>query len=174
MRSGDLAQRTGISPDSIRHYERLGLLKAPPRTNGGYRDYPPESLDRVRLIRRALQVGFSLGELATILRVRDRGGVPCRGVFAAAKSKLKQVDSQIKELKAMRRKLQEILGDWSARIARAQKGQPAWLLENLPQNMEERDNAIRRNIRRNFRDLHGNRRAGSLPTTGRGRSGRTP
>jgi DNA-binding transcriptional MerR regulator len=68
MRSGGLARLTGVSTDTLRYYERLGLLPKPPRTGGGYRDYPTTSLERVRLIRRAMSVGFSLSELTTILK----------------------------------------------------------------------------------------------------------
>src|SRR5215471_13856580 len=94
MRSGELARRAGISADTIRHYERLGLLKAPPRNRNGYRDYPADALLRVTLIRQALRLGFSLDELAGILRVRDGGGIPCRTVFASTKSKLAQVEQR--------------------------------------------------------------------------------
>jgi DNA-binding transcriptional MerR regulator len=106
MRSGELARRAGVSADTIRHYERLGLLKAPPRTQSGYREYPREALDRVRLIRRALAVGFSLSQLAEILRVRDRGGIPCRTVFAGAQSKLEQLDPVVAGLQ---RRHQDVL-----------------------------------------------------------------
>jgi DNA-binding transcriptional MerR regulator len=64
MWSGELARRAGVSAATIRHYERLGLLKTLARTEGGYRNYPPESLDRMTVIRRALGVGFSLKELS--------------------------------------------------------------------------------------------------------------
>lgn len=126
-----------MSPDTIRHYERLGLLKAPPRTDGGYRDYSPDALERVRMVRRALSIGFSLPQLTGILRVRDSGGIPCRSVFATAAAKRKQIDAQISELKAMRRQLDSILKDWRTRLARAKKGQVARLLENLPNELEE-------------------------------------
>lgn len=59
-----LSQATGVSTDSLRHYERLGLLPATVRTRAGYRRYPPETAGRVRLIQRALVVGFSLKELS--------------------------------------------------------------------------------------------------------------
>jgi DNA-binding transcriptional MerR regulator len=84
MRSGQLARLIRVSPDTVRHYERLGLLSAPPRTSNGYRDYPPQAVERVRLIRRALSAGFSLPELKTILRIRDQGGVPCQRVRVMA------------------------------------------------------------------------------------------
>ena len=60
MRSGELARLVGVSTDTLRHYERLGLLEIPARTSGGYREYSSGSLERVRLIRRALSIGFSL------------------------------------------------------------------------------------------------------------------
>ena len=158
MRSGEVARRSGMSADSIRHYEKLGLLQAAPRTRSGYRDYPPESLDRVRLIRRALGVGFSLEELVAILQVRDRGGIPCRTVFAVSKSKLRHVEKEIKELQAKRRLLLRILKDWDARLARMPKGEAARLLETLPEEMEERANANRRDVRRNIRHRRSNMR----------------
>jgi DNA-binding transcriptional MerR regulator len=64
LRSGKLAELAGVSPDTLRHYERMKLLPVPRRSSGNYRLYPPEALDRVRLIRHALVVGFTLPELA--------------------------------------------------------------------------------------------------------------
>lgn len=135
MRPGQLARLIGVSPDTVRHYERLGLLPRPPRTRSGYRDYPPESVERVRLIRRALRVGFSLPELKTILCIRDRGGVPCQRVRVMAKFKLQQVKQQMKDLLVMRAQLDRIVRDWDARLARTRKGQRAQLLEHLPDDL---------------------------------------
>lgn len=132
MRSGELARLSGVSTDTLRHYEKLGLLPKPPRTVSGYRDYPSESLDRVRLIRRALSVGFSLPELRTILRMRDGGQAPCRRVQAIAESKLQQIKQQIKDLMEMRDQLDALLKDWAVKLARTRKGEPARLLEALP------------------------------------------
>ena len=133
MRSGELARVSGVSADSLRHYERLGILPKPPRTDGGYRDYPPSSLDRVRLIRRALGIGFSLPEVAAVLKLRDGGEFPCREARRLAGSKLEQVRDQIKDLNLMRRQLEKILQDWDIKLAGAWKGQRAYLLEGLPQ-----------------------------------------
>ena len=74
MRSGQIAHRTGVSTDTLRHYERLGLLAKPLRTTGNYRSYTPESEQRVQLIQRALSVGFSLLELKT--RIGTIGSEP--------------------------------------------------------------------------------------------------
>src|SRR5437763_12781612 len=88
LRSGELAREAGVSTDTLRHYERLGLLPKPRRTASGYRQYPPKTLDRVLLIRRALRVGFTLPELEKILRICDSGKAPCHQVQALAKAKL--------------------------------------------------------------------------------------
>ncbi len=135
VQSGELSRLTGISTDTLRHYERLGVLPKPPRTNGGYRDYPPNSLERVRLVQSALKVGFSLTELATILRMRDRGEVPCHRVRAIAEHKLEDVKQQINDLLGMRDQLERILKDWDARLARTGRGKPARLLESLPHDV---------------------------------------
>ena len=74
LRSGDLAKQLGISPDTLRLYERKGLLQRPPRSENGYRSYPPEAINRIRVIRAALSIGFTIDELAGIFSQRDRGG----------------------------------------------------------------------------------------------------
>ena len=135
MQSGELSRLAGISTDTLRHYERLGILPKPPRTNGGYRAYPTNSLERVRLVQSALKVGFSLSELATILRMRDGGEVPCHRVRAIAEDKLREVKQQINDLLGMRDQLERILKDWDARLARTGKGKPARLLESLPHDV---------------------------------------
>ncbi len=135
MQSGELSRLAGVSVDTLRHYERLGILSKPPRTNGGYRDYPANSLERVRLVQRALKVGFSLSELATILRMRDGGQAPCQRVRAIAEQKLEEVKQQISDLLGMRDQLERILKDWDARLARTGKGKPARLLESLPHDV---------------------------------------
>ena len=79
LRIGEVARRAGISPDTLRHYERHGLIPKPKRTAAGYRMFSPDVIERVRLIRSALSVGFTIRELSRILGIRDRGGVPCAG-----------------------------------------------------------------------------------------------
>ncbi|MGD0428054.1 MAG: MerR family transcriptional regulator [Candidatus Acidiferrales bacterium] len=132
MRSGTLAREAKISVDTLRHYERIGLLAAPPRTLGGYREYPAPALQRVILIQRALSLGFSLTELRDILRERDKGGAPCRRVAALARTRLAQLDAQMRELQTLRRHIVRILRGWEARLAKTPKGRQARLLEDLP------------------------------------------
>ena len=131
LRSGELAGLAGISRDSLRHYERMKLLAAPRRSSANYRLYPPEAVDRVRLIQRALGVGFSLPELAKILKVRDEGGAPCRQVRRLLEAKLSQIDERIGDLLAMRDHMRMVLADWGKRLAQTPKGRPARLLETL-------------------------------------------
>lgn len=140
LRSGELAKLMNISADTLRHYERIGVLPRPPRTASGYRQYTPEAADRVRLVRGALAIGFSLGELARVLRVRDRGGAPCRQVHAMAVGKLEQLDRRIAELVKLRGQLQDIVTQWGSRIEATIEGQRAGLLETLiepPSRMDE-------------------------------------
>jgi DNA-binding transcriptional MerR regulator len=131
LRSGELAKLAGVSTDTLRHYERMKLLAIPRRSAGNYRLYPPNSLERVRLIRRALAVGFSLPELVRVLKVRDAGGAPCRQVKRLLEEKVLQLEGQISDLAAMRDHLRTVLEDWDQRLLRTPDGRPARLLESL-------------------------------------------
>jgi MerR family transcriptional regulator, copper efflux regulator len=131
LQSGELARLAEVSTDTLRHYERMKLLAVPRRSSGNYRLYPAVALDRVRLIRRALAVGFSLPELAKILKVRDDGGAPCRQVKGLLEEKLTHLDDQIADLVAMRGHLRAVLKDWDERLKGTPDGKPARLLETL-------------------------------------------
>ena len=128
--SGQLASRARVSTDTLRHYERKGLLVSD-RAANGYRKYPPEALARVRLVRHALSVGFSLDELASFLEVRDRGGAPCRQVRALAARKLEELEARIGALQLLREDLRMLLKNWDVRLSRTRNGRRAWLLESL-------------------------------------------
>jgi DNA-binding transcriptional MerR regulator len=86
-----LARAAGVSTDTLRHYESRSLIPTPPRAANGYRTYPADTLARVQLIRRALAIGFTIDELARVLRSRDRGEVPCAGVRDLAARKIGEV-----------------------------------------------------------------------------------
>ena len=131
LSSGKLAELAGISRDTLRHYERKGVLPRPLRGYNGYRQYPPDALQRVQLVRRALSVGFTLDELAKVLKVRDAGGAPCEEVRKLAAQKLLNVQDQLRELTELRDELQETLQDWDARLTRRATGKRANLLESL-------------------------------------------
>ena len=130
--SGELAKLAAVSSDTLRHYERKGVLARPRRGKNGYRQYPSEALPRVQLVRRALSVGFTLDELARILKVRDQGGAPCEEVRSLAGQKLSNVEKQLRELTTLRNDLRVTLRDWDERLARRSKGERVGLLESLP------------------------------------------
>jgi DNA-binding transcriptional MerR regulator len=129
LRSGELARRSGVSPDALRHYERRGLLPRPERSAAGYRLYSPEALDRVRLIRGALSIGFTVNELGAILADRDHGGAPCRRVRGLAADKLAAVERQLRTLRLWRRELRSALADWDRRLRATPRGKRAGLLD---------------------------------------------
>ena len=100
-------------------------------TEGGYRLFPPAARDRVLLIRSAVRVGFSLRQLATFVREREAGYMPCRRVRAAAEQILAGVDQQIAELQTSRDLLRGMLREWDARLEKTPLNQPARLLDSL-------------------------------------------
>ena len=131
MRSGELARRANVSADTLRHYERKGLLAPPHRAANGYREYPEAALPRVRLIQRALDMGFSLDDLARVLRQRDAGGAPCAQVRAVAAARLAQLEERISSLQALRTELAGLLSEWDRRLATLPPGKRAGLLDAL-------------------------------------------
>jgi DNA-binding transcriptional MerR regulator len=131
MRIGELARLTDTTPDTLRFYERRGVLAKPERGANRYRDYPEQAVERVRLVRRALAMGFTLRELERILRQRDAGGVPCREARALLAQKLADVKRRRRELAQLDRLLAELLSDWDQRLASTPSGRRAHLLDRL-------------------------------------------
>jgi DNA-binding transcriptional MerR regulator len=127
----DVARATGVSTDTLRHYERKGLLPRVTRTAAGYRQYSAATVDRVLLIQRALVVGFSLTDLKRVLGARDRGGTPCLGVRALVGDRLERLNQRIEEMRILRDELGELLSEWDDRLARTPEGKRAHLLETL-------------------------------------------
>src|SRR6202050_3083631 len=128
LRSGALAKSAGVSPDTIRHYEKIGVLPRASRTESGYRVYPASALERVLVVQRALRIGFTLGELAEVLKARDAGGGPCQRVYQLAQEKLKGIEADIEALKCTIRYVKEVLSDWEQRIESAGSGGKSHLL----------------------------------------------
>jgi DNA-binding transcriptional MerR regulator len=131
LRSGTLAKAAEVSPDTIRHYEKVGVLPQAPRTESGYRVYPASAVERVLVVQRALRIGFTLAELADVLRARDAGGVPCQRVYDLAQGKLRSIEADIEALKRTKRYLQRVLADWKKRTQRAGPQQQSHLLYSL-------------------------------------------
>ena len=129
--AGECARLAGVSTDTLRYYERQRLLAKPPRAANGYRCYPAQALARIRVIRSALAVGFSVNELVQILGARDRGLAPCRHVRQLAASKLEALASRIRELQHLRTALRKTIDEWDQRLAKTPSGKRAALLESL-------------------------------------------
>jgi len=129
-RIGELAGATDVSTDTLRHYERKGVLNSR-RAGNGYREYPADALERVRMIRQALAVGFTLDELNAIFKIFDRGGAPCQQVRSLAASKLARIETHLEEVIALRDDLRAALKDWDKRLAKTASGERAGLLKTL-------------------------------------------
>jgi DNA-binding transcriptional MerR regulator len=132
---GAVARLAGVTPDTIRYYERLGLIPRPLRTPAGYRQYGNGIVDRLTVIRNAQRFGFSLKELAAFLHIRESGGTPCHQVRAAAQRILEAADLQITALVRARREMRRTLQAWDQRLAATPANQQARLLEQLSGGM---------------------------------------
>jgi DNA-binding transcriptional MerR regulator len=140
LSTGQVAHLCGVSADTVRHYEHLGVIPPAARGANGYRGYPEAVVDRVRVVRRAVALGFTLAELARLLRQRDAGRAPCRDVQSLAASKLADLDQRLAEMHALRDTLAEIVASWDAKLAAVPDGRPAYLLDSLIERTVERTN----------------------------------
>lgn len=109
MTIGRLATQAGVPIDTIRYYERHGLLPAPQRRASGYREYAEADIERLRFIRRAKELGFTLTEIGELLSLTAQRGNDMRGVKAKAEERLEQVEHKIEELKRVRRGLKALI-----------------------------------------------------------------
>jgi MerR family mercuric resistance operon transcriptional regulator len=105
---GKLARAGGVNLETIRYYEREGLLPCPPRTRGGYRIFPDEAPRRLRFIKRAQQLGFSLTEIRELLTLRVKPGTKREQIRARAEAKIADIDQKIEALTAMKRALRQL------------------------------------------------------------------
>lgn len=107
-----LARRAGVRADTIRYYERLGLITGTDRTASGYRVFGPEQIDRIAFIRKAQTLGFSLEEIKQVLDLRGSGKVPCEAVIELAERRLGQTEKQLATLTSLRNKLRQYVDHW--------------------------------------------------------------
>ena len=111
MRIGQLATLTEATPDTLRYYERLGLLPRPARTNGGYRLYEHTALERIALIRKAHALGLTLREVREVLDIASGGRDPCAHVRALLERRLGEIRLRIADLQSLERTLATVLAD---------------------------------------------------------------
>lgn len=109
MRIGELAKRTGISVETLRYYEKEGVITSPPRTESGYREYPREAIDFLNFVQSAKAVGFSLKECRNLLEIfHHRDDHTCAEVKHLSETKLQELEQQMKNLRAMHKTLKAI------------------------------------------------------------------
>jgi DNA-binding transcriptional MerR regulator len=116
MRIGELAERSGAEPTTIRYYEQIGLMPPPSRRESGYRDYREEAAVQLGFIRAAQSVGLTLGEIREVLAFRDRGEIPCAHVAGLIEKKAAELSQRISTLERMRQDL--------ARLAKRARAAP--------------------------------------------------
>ncbi len=103
---GFLAKAADVNIETIRYYQRFGIIDEPPKPFEGYRVYPPETIDRLRFIKRAKQLGFSLKEIAELLELGDGH---CADIRVRAETKRAHVEKQIKDLKKLKKTLDTLI-----------------------------------------------------------------
>lgn len=102
---GEVAKQTGITVETVRFYEKQGLIAAPPRSVSGYRQYPPETVKRVQFIQNAKAVGFTLKDIAELLALHRKPGTSCSDIKLRATQKIEEVEQKIHELQNIRNAL---------------------------------------------------------------------
>jgi Hg(II)-responsive transcriptional regulator len=105
LRTGEVAAQAGVNVQTLRYYERRGLLKEPERRASGYREYPADAVQLIRFIKRAQELGFTLSEIEDLLRLRDDQDSACAEVRSAAEAKIEDIEQKIRHLRAMKRAL---------------------------------------------------------------------
>lgn len=149
---GELAEVAGVSRDTLRHYERKGVLLPPLRSVNGYRLYSADLVERVKMIRRALAVGFTLDEIARIFAERSRGNAPCREVYGLAVTKLENVRERIREMEVLRGELENLVLEWDGKLEGVSETEPVHLLKTLANSsnnaLENQKRPASENLRR--------------------------
>jgi Hg(II)-responsive transcriptional regulator len=128
-----VAQRAGVNAQTLRYYERRGLLPDPPRTSAGYRAYGPDAVRIVRFVKRAQELGFSLSEIEMLLHLADGGPESCDAARQLAEKKVVDLDAKIATLNAMRVSLTRLI----ATCARPRRERDCPLLDTLEPDPDE-------------------------------------
>jgi MerR family mercuric resistance operon transcriptional regulator/MerR family copper efflux transcriptional regulator len=105
MKIGQIAREAGVSVDTVRFYERVGVLPPPVRRPSGYREFEPAAIDRIKLTRELQAIGFTLGEVVDALAAHDAGGATCESERWRLDAVLGRVDAKVAELLALRERL---------------------------------------------------------------------
>lgn len=111
LKVGELAKRAGVNPQTIHYYERRGLLREPPRTASNYRAYPDDAVVRVRFIKHAQELGFSLEDIKELLTLRAEPGARCSDVLEKVQAKNREIEAKIASLERMRAALAGLMDE---------------------------------------------------------------
>ncbi|MCC5599779.1 heavy metal-responsive transcriptional regulator [Nostoc favosum] len=109
---GNVAKSSGVPIKTIRYYEELGLLRSLGRTEGGFRLFNSDVLERLHFIKRAQSLGLSLSEIKEFLNVHDGGELPCEHIKIKLEEKVKAIDEQIQQLLILRQELSGLVSGW--------------------------------------------------------------
>lgn len=112
LKIGEVAKRAGVGIETLRFYERSGLLDQPARTEGGYRLYSEEALERLDFIKRAQALGFTLDEIKRVIAERRAGQTPCAEVRAIVRQRLQELDERMRQMRRYRKELAAALEEW--------------------------------------------------------------
>ena len=110
---GEVAQQAKVHIETLRYYERRGLIERPPRSASNYRLYPEEAVHRVRFIKRAKELGFSLKDINELLSLRAAPEAQCKEIRAYTEAKIKDIDEKIHALMAMKSALSTLVAECS-------------------------------------------------------------
>lgn len=117
MRTGEIAAAAGVNIQTLRYYERRSLLREPPRTPGGHREYPQETVGLVRFIKRAQELGFSLEQVGELLELRNAPAGNRARARRVAESNLRSIREKVRRLSAMKRALEVLVETCACRVA---------------------------------------------------------
>ncbi|MGH2772041.1 MAG: heavy metal-responsive transcriptional regulator [Actinomycetota bacterium] len=126
MTISKLAGRLGVRTDTVRYYEKIGLLPRPERTPSGYRVYDDESVDRLRFIKGSQRLGLTLEEIKDLLSVRDTGLCPCGHTATLLRKRIDSVDEELIRLTALRSELARMVEVWPEEGGCVQEGNRRW------------------------------------------------
>ncbi|GAB4179644.1 MAG: hypothetical protein Fur006_13120 [Coleofasciculaceae cyanobacterium] len=144
---GELGHRVGVPPQTIRYYERLGLLEPPERTESDYRIYSEASEERLRFIQKAKRFGLSLDEIKQLIDIRASGIIPCANLKVMVKQHLHDLEHRIQEMQAFRQELdawyeqiEELVPDSTLPTQTVCQGKICGLIENTQLEPKLRNN----------------------------------
>jgi DNA-binding transcriptional MerR regulator len=131
---GAIAKKAGVGVQTLHYYERIHLLPRPARSDANYRVYSDADLRRVRFIKKAQAVGFTLAEIKEILELKSHGRAPCRKVTELGEKHLRDIDARLGQLRRYRRAVARSLTSWREKTAHRRNcaGEFCDLIERLP------------------------------------------